>query len=142
MIVWLGAPFAALLTTTSSRPKCSTARSTSRRHCATSPVSVGTASACTPSRLELADDLVEVVGPPGRDHDVAAVARERERGRTADAGTDPGDDREPPVAAHGRAAPKSSAMRPSRRASSVSSSAFQPARASEAAATDAARSRR
>ena len=93
-------------------------------------------------RLQLDDDLVEVLGPPGRDHDVAAVAREGERGGTADPGTDPGDHREPPVAAHGRAAPKSSAMRPSRRASSVSSSARQPASASAAASTDAARNRR
>ena len=143
MIVWLGVPLAALLTTTSSRPNSSTARSTSRRHCATSPVSVGTASARAPSCLELGDDLVEVLGPPGRDHDVAPVAR---RARARSTGRCPGPTpvttATRPGGAHGRAAPKSSAMRASRRASSASSSARQPASASAAASTDAARNRR
>src|SRR5215213_9926289 len=84
----------------------------------------------------------EVVGASCRDDDVATVARQRERGGTADAGPDPGDDRDSTRVSHGRAAPKSSAMRASNRANSVSSLAFHPARASEAAATDAARNRR
>ncbi len=50
--------------------------------------------ACT-GLLELAHHLVEVVGSPRRDHDVAALVRQRQRGRAPDAGTDPGDDGDP-----------------------------------------------
>ena len=57
-------------------------------------MSVGTASALDAERLELLHDLVEVVGAPGRDHDVAALPRQRERGRATDPRPDPGDDRD------------------------------------------------
>ena len=82
MIVWFGAPLAALLTTTSSRPNCSTARSTkpSALHDVTG---VGRhRERAAPTASSSLHHLVEVVAPPRRDHDVATLPRQRERGST------------------------------------------------------------
>ena len=81
-------PVAALLTSTSTRPNCSSVRSTRLRHWSASVTSVGTESVRRPSACTSAATASERRLRAGGEHDVGAVARTGERDVAAHAGSD------------------------------------------------------
>ena len=89
-----GAPMPALLNKTSSRPKVDFTVANSARIDSRFDTSVGTASACAPTRVDLAGDLVEHFLAAAGQHQAVAGFRQGNGHRPADAGAGPGHQRD------------------------------------------------